>query len=221
MAWVIIAFDGEDAGAPARRAAARERHLAVAEAWARDGRLALSLPLFRGGGGAGGSLVVLNVPDRAGVEEYLRAEPFAAEGVWQRQTIHPGRTAPLPYPPLVAPGATTPDRRTDTVVVAMDGTDAGALERRLRVREAHFARLRPAARDGTVAMGVALLDPGEERMIGSVVVLRFDNDAAARAWVDTDAYVSGDVWRDITLYGTRFAALPYRPWPEAFHAATD
>lgn len=217
MAYAIIAFDAEDKDALSRRMAARDRHLGVIEGWARDGRLALAVPLFAEAGGPTGSLIVLDVPDRAAVDEYLKAEPFAQGDIWQGQTVYPGRIAPLPYKPLVPPGATLPSKRTHTVIVALDGTDEGALDRRMKVREAHFDRVRPMARDGTLAFGLALLDPSGQRMIGSVAVVRRDSDAAARDWIADDPYATGDVWRDITLYGTRFAPLPYRPWPASFH----
>ena len=43
MGYAIIATDGPD---PARRMAVRDRHLEVITRWARDGRLALGVPLF-------------------------------------------------------------------------------------------------------------------------------------------------------------------------------
>ena len=33
------------------------------------------------------------------------------------------------------------------------------------------------------------------------------------AWIDADPYVTGGVWQDITMHGTRFAPLPYRALP--------
>lgn len=218
MAYAVIAFDGEDEGAPARRAVARDRHIAIITAMARDGRLAMGVPLHSAEGRSLGSLMVLDVPGQEGVDAYLAAEPFAQGGVWQRCAAHPFRIAPLPYQPLVPPGATLPQRRTHTVIVAMDGTDPGAPDRRMAVREAHLARVKPMAADGTLAFGGAVLDPSGQRMIGSIAVTRHDSDAAARAWLEADPYVTGDVWRDIALYATRFAPLPYRPLPGATHA---
>ncbi|WP_240048222.1 YciI family protein [Crenalkalicoccus roseus] len=215
MGYAVLAFDGEDEAAPARRMAARERHLEVITGWAADGRLALGVPLFGEGGRILGSLMVLEVPDRAGVEAYLAAEPFNDGSVWRRVTVHPFRIAPLPYRPLPQPGAPTPSARTHTVIVAMDGRDPEAPARRLAVREAHLARVRPMAADGTLAMGGAILDEAGERMIGSIAVTAHATDAAAREWMAGDPYVTGGVWREITLYGTRFAPLPYRPLPGA------
>lgn len=211
MGYAVIAWDGPD---PARRMAVRDRHLAVITRWAQDGRLALGTPLFKPDWQAAGSLMVLNVPDKAGLDAYLAEEPFAAEGVWARWTVHPFRIAPLPYRPLPQPGETISATRTHTVIVAMDGTDAEAPARRAAVREAHLARVLPAAQDGTLALGGAVLDDAGA-MRGSIAVTRHASDEVARAWMAEDPYVTGGVWQDITLHGTRFAPLPYRALPGA------
>ena len=72
---------------------------------AADGRLALGVPLFTPEWKPAGSLMLLEVPDRAGLDDYLAAEPFAAGEVWQRVEAFPFRIAPLPYRRLPQPGA--------------------------------------------------------------------------------------------------------------------
>ena len=213
MGYAIIAWDGEDEGALERRMAARDRHMAVITEWAADGRLALGVPLFTPDWKPAGSLMLLEVPDRAGLDSYLAAEPFAAGGVWKRVETHPFRIAPLPYRPLPQPGAPVASARTHTVIVARDGTDDGAEARRLSVRGAHMERVSPMAADGTLAVGGAILDESSGRMVGSIAVTAHADDAAARAWMAEDPYVTGGVWRDVSLHGTRFAPLPYRPLP--------
>lgn len=209
MGYAIIAWDGPD---PERRMAVRDRHLAVITRWAADGRLALGVPLFTPEWKPAGSLMVLEVPDKAGLDAYLAEEPFAVEGVWARWTAHPFRIAPLPYRPLPQPGEPIAASRTHTVIVAMDGTDAAAPARRAAVREQHLARVVPAAKDGTLALGGAILDDAGG-MRGSIAVTRHASDEAARAWMAEDPYVTGGVWQDIALHGTRFAPLPYQDLP--------
>ncbi len=211
MGYAIIARDGTD---PARRAAARDRHMAVLTRWARDGRLALGMPLFTPDWRPAGSLMVLEVPDRAGLDAYLAEEPFAVDGVWESWTVHPFRIAPLPYQPLPQPVDPVSAARTHTVIVAMDGTDDGAPARRHAVRAQHMARVAPLAGQGVLAMGGAILDDAGA-MRGSIAVTRHATDAEARAWIAEDPYATGGVWRDIALHGTRFAGLPYRPLPGA------
>jgi uncharacterized protein YciI len=209
MGYAIIARDGPD---PARRTASRDRHLAVLTRWAADGRLVLGMPLFSPEWQPVGSLMILDVPDRAGLDAYLAEEPFAAEGVWESWTAHPFRIAPLPYRALPQPGDPVAATRTHTVIVAMDGTDAQAPARRLAVRAQHMARVAPMAEAGLLAVGGAILDEAGA-MRGSIAVTRHASDADARAWLAEDPYVTGDVWRDIALHGTRFVGLPYRPLP--------
>jgi len=213
MGYAIIAWDGEDDRALERRMAARDGHMAVITEWAADGRLALGVPLFTPDWKPAGSLMLLEVPDRAGLDAYLAAEPFAAGGVWKRIETFPFRIAPLPYRPLPQPGTPTASSRTHTVIIARDGADEGAEARRLAVREAHMERVSPMAMAGTLAVGGAILDERSGRMVGSVAVTAHADDAAARAWMAEDPYVTGGVWRDIALHGTRFAPLPYRPLP--------
>lgn len=133
MAWIVLAFDGEDAEAPARRAAARARHLAVLEAMAADGRLALGVPLIERDGRIAGSLMVLSGETEADRDAYLAEEPFAREGVRTRIDATPFRIAPLPCRTLPGPGTPMPTSRTHTVVVAMDGSDPEAPARRSRI----------------------------------------------------------------------------------------
>ena len=69
------------------------------------------------------------------------------------------------------------------------------------------------AAEGTLVVGGAILDEAAGRMVGSIAVTAHADDAAARAWMAEDPYVTGGVWREVSLHGTRFAPLPYRPLP--------
>ncbi|WP_019014685.1 YciI family protein [Elioraea tepidiphila] len=215
MAWIVLAFDGEDVEAPARRASARERHLAALNAMAADGRLALGVPLIERDGRIAGSLMVLSGETEADRDAYLAEEPFAREGVWTRIDAMPFRIALLPYRALPGPGTPLPTARTHTVVVAMDGSDAEAPARRMAARPAHFARVTPAAERGELTLGGAVLDAPGGQMIGSVAITAHATDEAARAFWNDDPYVTDGVWRDLRIWGTRIAPLPYRPLPGA------
>ncbi|WP_235961953.1 YciI family protein [Falsiroseomonas selenitidurans] len=211
MTWAILGWDGTDAAAPGRRAAVREAHLAFITAEAAAGRLLLGLPLQDEAGHSLGSLMLV-AGDATARDAYLAAEPFATAGVWQRVAAHGFRIAPLPYLPWPPPDAPPPAGRTHSVLIGWDGTDAGALDRRLAARPAHFARVGPMAADGTLLFGGALLDDAG-RMVGSLAATSHTSHAEARAWLEADPYVTGDVWRDIAIHATAFRALPYRPLP--------
>lgn len=91
------------------------------------------------------------------------------------------------------------------LIIARDGSDAEALQRRLAVREAHLANAARLQAEGHLLIGGALLgDDGG--MIGSAAVAEFDSREALDEWLRTDPYVTGDVWRDIEV-------LPYRVAP--------
>ena len=210
MAWLVLAFDGTDPDAPARRMAARDAHVAFITAEAEAGRLLLGLPLHDEAGRSRGSLMLI----AADPDAYRAAEPFARQGVWQRIEAHPFRIAPLPYAPWPAPGSAVAGRRSHTIVVAQDGADDGAEARRLAARPAHFERVRSLAEDGTLLFGGAMTDACG-RMTGSVAVTRHLSHDAARAFWAADPYVAGDVWREMAFHATLFRPLPYRPLPRA------
>ena len=84
------------------------------------------------------------------------------------------------------------------MVVAYDGTDEGALNRRLAVRDSHIAGAIELKNKGNLIAGGAILDDAG-RMIGSTTYVAFESRAELDAWLERDPYVTGDVWRDITI----------------------
>jgi uncharacterized protein YciI len=89
-------------------------------------------------------------------------------------------------------------------VLAYDGDDAGALERRMRVREAHLAKLDDLVARGHVRHAAAILDEAGT-MVGSTLVVDFPSRAELDAWLAEEPYVVGDVWRDVTVAPCRAA----------------
>lgn len=83
-------------------------------------------------------------------------------------------------------------------VIGMDGTDEDALDRRLAVREAHLAGAQVLAERGELLSGGAILDD-DGRMIGSSMHVAFADRAAFDAWYANEPYITGDVWRDISV----------------------
>lgn len=95
MPFLVQAFDGTDSEAPARRLAARPRHIEVAKALKADGRLVIAGAMLNEAGGMTGSTLILDVPTDADAEALIRADPYVAGNVWQRWTITPFRVAQL------------------------------------------------------------------------------------------------------------------------------
>lgn len=84
------------------------------------------------------------------------------------------------------------------LVIAMDGTDEGALDRRMAAREAHIAGISRLKEQGHFISGGAILDD-QGNMIGSAVVLDFPDRAAVEKCIADDPYTKGNVWQDVTI----------------------
>ena len=78
------------------------------------------------------------------------------------------------------------------MIVAYDGTDEGALNRRLAVRDSHIAGAIELKNKGNLIAGGAILDDAG-RMIGSTTYVAFESRAELDAWLERDPYVTGDV----------------------------
>ena len=91
------------------------------------------------------------------------------------------------------------------LIIARDGMDAGAPERRMAARAAHLANAAGLQAKGHLLVGGALIDDAG-RMVGSACVAQFATRAELDAWLRTDPYVTGAVWQDIQV-------LPYRVAP--------
>lgn len=215
MDLLLIADDGTDAGAPARREAARERHVANIRANAAAGRLLMSGPRMRADGGTAGSMQVFRMPDRAAMDAYLATEPFAQDAVWTGWQVLDVRLAPAPWRPQPGrPGGESAPVHAFSVI-ARDGTDAGALDRRLAVRPRHFDRLTAEIAAGRARIGGAILDGPEGRMVGSLMALALPDEDAVRAWLAEEPYVAEGVWQDIRVERWRIGAQPYHALPGA------
>ena len=90
------------------------------------------------------------------------------------------------------------------MIVAYDGTDPEALERRLAVREAHLKGAIALKESGNLIAGGAILNDAGQ-MIGSTTYVEFESREALDTWLVQDPYVTGDVWRDISITPIRLA----------------
>lgn len=89
-------------------------------------------------------------------------------------------------------------------IIAKDGTDPDAPERRRRVRQRHLDGVQPLVEAGQLQLAGALLDD-EGGMIGSLLLLEADSEAAAREVVENDVYTREGVWRSFEVYPFRRA----------------
>lgn len=91
------------------------------------------------------------------------------------------------------------------VVIARDGSDPEAKDRRAAVRPAHLERTAPYVESGQVLLGGAILDETGD-MVGSVMLTDFPTREEGDEWLAGDPYASGGVWQ-----GSRFSPT-VRPW---------
>lgn len=96
------------------------------------------------------------------------------------------------------------------LVVARDGNDESALERRRRTRPTHLESIRPLVDAGNVLVGGALLN-GSGDMIGSMLLVEFPDREGVDAWLAGDPYVTDGVWRDIEVHPFRSAVGAWQP----------
>lgn len=87
----------------------------------------------------------------------------------------------------------------------IDARDApGTLEKRLAARPGHLARLTELNTQGRLLVAGPLPaidaeDPGPAGFAGSVIIARFDDLAAARAWADEDPYARAGVYAEVEV----------------------
>jgi uncharacterized protein len=104
------------------------------------------------------------------------------------------------------------------LIVARDGTDPQAQDRRMAARAAHLDNAARLQAKGHLLVGGALLDD-DGSMIGSACVAQFATRAELEAWLRTDPYVTGDVWQEIEIIPYRVA--PHYDFPPCPNAESE
>jgi uncharacterized protein len=94
MQWLILARDGTDLEAEARRARHRPAHLENAARLQRSGHLLMGGALLDDAGRMVGSAAVAAFDTRAELDEWLRTDPYVTGGVWRDIQVMPYRVAP-------------------------------------------------------------------------------------------------------------------------------
>jgi uncharacterized protein len=84
------------------------------------------------------------------------------------------------------------------LLIARDGTDDKALERRLASREEHLASISRLKAEGKALYGAALIDE-DGTMKGSVLIMNFESREKFDQYLENDPYVKGKVWQEIEV----------------------
>ncbi len=91
--FLVIAHDGSDSEAPARRQAARDAHLAGVRPMVERGEIVAGGAILDEAGRMVGSAVIVDMPDRAAVDAWLARDPYATGDVWRTVEVRPFRLA--------------------------------------------------------------------------------------------------------------------------------
>lgn len=91
MHFLVVAWDGTDDGAVARRDAARPVHAEVIGSLFEAGQVIFGAGILDDEGVVRGSIIVTDHPSRAEVDAYVAEDPLQTMGVWDRVEVHPLR----------------------------------------------------------------------------------------------------------------------------------
>jgi uncharacterized protein YciI len=92
------------------------------------------------------------------------------------------------------------------LIIANDGRDEKALERRMAGRMAHLTGLERMKAEGKALYGAAILD-NEEKMSGSVMICDFASRNELDAYLKVEPYVTGNVWEKIEVLTVKVPPL--------------
>lgn len=90
------------------------------------------------------------------------------------------------------------------LLIAYDGTDPEALQRRLNVRENHLEKIGLLKNAGNFLFGGAILDESG-KMIGSMIVYDFPDRKALDESLKDEPYITAGVWKKIEIQPFRHA----------------
>ena len=84
------------------------------------------------------------------------------------------------------------------LITAYDYTDTDAFQRRMNVRPHHLDGAKELKETGNYVLGGAMLNE-EGKMIGSVMVLQFENEEELKAWQQREPYITQKIWETIDI----------------------
>lgn len=92
------------------------------------------------------------------------------------------------------------------LLIAFDGTDPGALERRMKVRPEHLEKIAVLKKKGNFLLGGAILD-NNQTMIGSMIVYEFPDKPALDESLRDEPYITKGVWQKVEIRPYRLAHI--------------
>jgi uncharacterized protein len=84
------------------------------------------------------------------------------------------------------------------LLVAYDGTDEEALNRRMKVREEHLSKAAVLKKTGEMLFSGAILDDNG-KMIGSMIVYEFSDRQSLDEKLRDEPYITAGVWQKVDI----------------------
>src|SRR5262245_14153673 len=92
------------------------------------------------------------------------------------------------------------------LIMAQDGRDEDALERRKLVRPLHMEGARKLKENGNFVIGGAILDDNDN-MRGSIMIVQFETEEGLKEWYSNEPYITNGVWKVIEIKPFRVASV--------------
>ena len=92
------------------------------------------------------------------------------------------------------------------VINAFDATDENALSRRMAARPFHIETVKQLKANGNFLIGGAILNSSEQ-MIGSTMIVQFEDEASFQDWFNNDPYNTMGVWEKTEINLFRVATI--------------
>ena len=92
------------------------------------------------------------------------------------------------------------------IVSAWDGTDAEALDRRMKARPSHFEMAKRLKENNNFVIGGAMLD-SNGKMIGSTMIVQFESKEELESWLKSEPYITEKVWENVSIHPFRKAEV--------------
>ena len=88
------------------------------------------------------------------------------------------------------------------LITAFDGTNENALNHRMNIRPYHLESVKKMKETGNFIIGGAILND-DGKMIGSTMILQFEDSQELQNWIDSEPYIQKKVWE-------KFDVKPFR-----------
>jgi uncharacterized protein len=92
------------------------------------------------------------------------------------------------------------------LLIAYDGTETGAIDRRMKSRPDHLEKIAVVKKNGQFLCGGAILND-QGTMIGSMILYETENREALDKLLENEPYIYNHVWEKIDIMPFRMAKI--------------